>query len=357
MRLEPRQASVWRGFKTRRARAAFDPTRPGDTQLRVSSPRKAGRQHSPTPIIRDQVQPYPGADFVTAPVLTARNLAKRYGRSNLALSGIDLDVRPGVITALVGPNGAGKSTLMKAWVGFERPSQGHVAVAGINPWARGGREQALKHLGYVPQQPALYRELTVQEHVELAAALRPEFDAPLALRRLDDLALDPNQQVGDLSGGQRAQVALALVLAAGGEILILDEPLAALDPLARREFLFLLRAAVRRDGLTAIISSHVVSDIEQAGDDIVVLGSGRKLFAGSIATALEAHSTCDREHLVDHDVIASFLGPAGEIETLLRSRGVCPGCRTVTLEELVLGYLATSRPSMMERIRSGAVER
>jgi ABC-2 type transport system ATP-binding protein len=287
--------------------------------------------------------------------LTAHNLAKRYGRSKLALSGIDITVRSGVITVLVGPNGAGKSTLMKAWVGFERPSQGHVSVAGIDPWVRGGREQALQHVGYVPQQSALYRELRVREHVVLAAALRPAFDPAKAFRRLDDLALDAEQQVGELSGGQRAQVSLALVLAAGGEILILDEPLAALDPLARREFLFLLRAAVNVDGLTAIISSHVVSDIEQAGDDIIVLGSGRKLFEGSIATALATHSTCNRADAGDHDAVSSFLGPAGEVETLIGAGSVCPECRAATLEELVLGYLATSRPSMMERIRSGSV--
>jgi len=296
-------------------------------------------------------------DLVTGPALTAHNLAKRYGRSKLALSGIDINVRPGAITVLVGPNGAGKSTLMKAWVGFECPSQGHVTVAGIDPWLRGGREQALEHLGYVPQQSALYRELRVREHVALAAALRPAFDPRLALRRLEDLALDADQHVGELSGGQRAQVALALVLAASGEILILDEPLAALDPLARREFLFLLRAAVDRDGLTAIISSHVVSDIEQAGDDIIVLGSGRKLFEGSIATALVTHSMCDHTDLGDHEVISSFLGPAGEVETLIRGGVVCAGCRAASLEQLVLGYLATSRPSMMERIRSGAVAR
>lgn len=288
------------------------------------------------------------------PILTARNLAKRYGRSKLALTGVDLEVRPGVITMLVGPNGAGKSTLMKAWVGFERPTQGSVTVAGIDPWQRGGRAQALAHLGYVPQTSALYRELTIAEHVSLAAAVRPAFDSQLALRRLDDLGLDPVQRIGHLSGGQQAQVSLALALAAGGEVLILDEPLAALDPLARREFLYLLRAAVAAHELSAIISSHVVSDIEQAGDDIIVLGAGRRLLAGSIAPALAAHSMCT-DVRPGHDALSSFLGPGGEIQTLMRGGGVCDECRGATLEELVLGYLATSRPNMTDRIRRGMV--
>ena len=291
---------------------------------------------------------------MSEPILTAHNLAKRYGRSKLALTGVDLEVRRGVITVLVGPNGAGKSTLMKAWVGFERPTQGWVTVAGIDPWRRGGRAHALARLGYVPQTSALYRELTIAEHISLARALRPAFDSQLALRRLDDLALDPIQRIGQLSGGQQAQVSLALALAAGGEVLILDEPLAALDPLARREFLYLLRAAVTAHGLSAIISSHVVSDIEQAGDDIILLGAGRRLLAGSIASALADHSMCT-DGRPRHHPLSSFLGPGGEIQTLMRGGRVCDECRDATLEELVLGYLATSRPNMIDRIRRGMV--
>ena len=214
-------------------------------------------------------------------ILETHDIGKRYGRRRWALRHVDIAVPDGSITALVGPNGSGKSTLLKAWVGFERPTEGHLTVDGVDPWRdRGG---AIQRLGYVPQAPSLYRELTVEEHVTMAATLRPGFDPAVARRRLDDLDIPLTSRADELSGGQQAQVGLALALGVRAPVLLLDEPLASLDPLARREFLHVLTDAVRADGSTALLSSHVITDIEQACDRLLVLGGGS--FAPSLVAA------------------------------------------------------------------------
>ena len=269
----------------------------------------------------------PGSDSggmarVSEWALEAFGVAKSYQRRRPpALAGVDLAVPRGSITALVGPNGAGKSTLMKAWVGFERPTRGRVAVAGIDPFRH--RYRALAHLAYIPQSAALYRELTVAEHLDLAGSLQRGFDRALALRRLDDLAIPDGVKAGTLSGGQQAQVALAIALASRAPILVLDEPLAGLDPLARREFLFLLTVHAREHGTTAVLSSHVVSDVQQAADRLVVLGMGAKLLDTGVAESLEHHRIAVGAVPPGDGlrVIASFLGEAGETVTLLATDG------------------------------------
>ncbi len=281
------------------------------------------------------------------PALAARAVAKRY-RGVRALDGIDLDIPAGSITALVGPNGAGKSTLMKAWVGFERPSRGSVAVLGIDPWR--DRGAALDRLGYVSQRPALYRGLTVADHVALAVSLRPAFDAGLSERRLNDLDIPLGQDSRTLSGGQQAQVMLALALGTHAPVLVLDEPLASLDPLARREFLHVLVDGIRSDGATAVLSSHVITDIEQACDRIIVLGAGRMILDESIAEAVAAHRVADGDPAEPAGAtrVAAFPGSLGEPMTLWRFGHGLPApaaFRPATLEELVLGRLASSRPA------------
>jgi ABC-2 type transport system ATP-binding protein len=281
-------------------------------------------------------------------VLEAHALAKRYGRRTWALTGIDLALPRGGITALVGPNAAGKSTLIKTWVGFERPTRGGVTVAGIDPWRH--RSAALANLGYVPQSPSLYDALSVDDHLELALQLRPAFDRSYARQRLDELGIPGDQRARSLSGGQQAQVALALALGTRAPILLLDEPLASLDPLARREFLHVLTDAVRAEGATALLSSHIVTDVEQACDRLIVLGVGRVLLHDTVAEALAAHwiATGDTGGLGEGvEVIATFAGPVGERLTLARTRGagaIAYGLRRATLEEVVLGYLASGRP-------------
>lgn len=268
------------------------------------------------------------------PVLETHDLAKRYGRRTWALTGIDLAIPQGGITALVGPNAAGKSTLIKTWVGFERPTRGSVKVAGIDPWK--DRSAVLGQLGYVPQSPALYDGLNVDDHLDLAVQLRPDFDRPYARHRLDQLGIPGEQGAKSLSGGQQAQVALALALGTRAKILLLDEPLASLDPLARREFLHVLTDAVRSDGATALLSSHIVTDVEQACDRLIVLGIGRVLLHESVAVALAEHAISLTER---PDAVASFAAADGSRMSLVR--GV--GDRPATLEEVVLGYLASAR--------------
>jgi ABC-2 type transport system ATP-binding protein len=279
-------------------------------------------------------------------ILETHDIGKRYGRRTWALRHVDLAVPDGSITALVGPNGSGKSTLLKAWVGFERPTEGHLTVDGIDPWR--DRGSALGRIGYVPQAPSLYRELTVAEHVMMAKALRPGFDPSVARRRLDDLDIPLDATADQLSGGQQAQVGLALALGVRAPVLLLDEPLAGLDPLARREFLHVLVDAVRADGATALLSSHVITDIEQACDRLLVLGAGRTLLDLSIAGAIAEHAivvTPDGDPRPPGDasatVVGTFPGPTGERLALIR--GSVPGSRPATLEEVVLGHLAAGR--------------
>ena len=278
-------------------------------------------------------------------VLETHDIGKRYGRRNWALRHVDLEVPDGSITALVGPNGSGKSTLLKAWVGFERPTEGYLTVDGIDPWKdRGG---AIERIGYVPQAPSLYRELTVDEHVAMARTLRPRFDPSIARHRLDDLDIPLDARADELSGGQQAQVGLALALGVRAPVLLLDEPLASLDPLARREFLHVLVDAVRADGSTALLSSHVITDIEQACDRLLVLGAGRTLLDLSIAGAIAEHRVIDAADEgalapPPGSVVGSFPGPAGERLSLVRGDESVGG-RPATLEEVVLGHLAAAR--------------
>ena len=278
--------------------------------------------------------------------IEAHDLSKRYRRT-WALRHIDAAIPEGSITALVGPNGAGKSTLLKACIAFERPTNGSVLVLGVNPWRERGRALAL--VGYVPQVPTLYRDLSVAGHLDLAASLRAGFDRSGALERLADLAIPAGATPAELSGGQQAQVWLAIALGTRAPVLLLDEPLANLDPLARREFLAVLVDAVRHGGLTAVISSHVITEAEEVCDRLLVLGTGRVLFHDTVAAAMAAHSVLDGDQMA-RDRVASFPERGGGTATLVRVRGggrdAADGHgagRPPTLEEVVIGYLASDR--------------
>jgi ABC-2 type transport system ATP-binding protein len=280
-----------------------------------------------------------------AAVLETTGLGKRYGRRRWALRDLDMGVEEGSITALVGPNGSGKSTLLKAWVGFERPTTGRLRIHGVDPVRN--RAAAIALTGYVPQAPSLYRELTVEDHLAFAACHRPGFDRPLARGYLDDLSIPLDSRADELSGGQQAQVGLALALGTRAPVLLLDEPLASLDPLARREFLHVLVEAVRAAGSTALLSSHVITDIEQACDSLIVLGGGRSLLAVSIAEAIAGHRVipATEPRPIDAEVIGSF--PAATGERLSLVRGFVG--RPATLEEVVIGHLAASRDPRLDR--------
>lgn len=279
---------------------------------------------------------------MTDAVLIADRLAKRYSRRRpFALREIDLEVPGGGITALVGPNAAGKSTLIRSWVGFERPTRGRALVCGIDAWR--DRARALERVGYVAQSPVLYEALSVEDHLRMAKRARPRFDRLGALRRLSELGIPRAARGNELSGGQQAQVALALALSSGADVLLLDEPLASLDPLARREFLHLLTDAVRADGSTALLSSHIVTDIEQACDRLIVLGVGRVVLNLSVADALATHAVALDDSAPGGPEIGGFRDTDGSRLTVLAASGSTAGHRPASLEEVMLAHLAATR--------------
>ncbi|MFE6844623.1 ABC transporter ATP-binding protein [Streptomyces sp. NPDC057686] len=218
-------------------------------------------------------------------ILEARALGKRYGRKE-ALSDCTLSVPAGRVVGLVGPNGAGKSTLLQLACGLIRPTTGSIEVLGGRPAS--GPEQLAK-VGFVAQDTPTYAGLSVADHLKLGARLNPGWDATLAEGRIRQLGLDPAQKAGKLSGGQRAQVALTLAVAKRPELLMLDEPVAALDPLARREFLQSLMEFVAEEGVTVVLSSHLVSDLERVCDHLISLVASRVQVAGDVDDLLASH--------------------------------------------------------------------
>ena len=270
--------------------------------------------------------------------LVFERLGRRYRRSRpWALRDVTLEVPEGSITALVGANGAGKSTLIRSCLGFERPNEGRVLVFGVDP--RRDRAAAVASIGYVPQATALYRGLTIDDHFVMAKTARPAFDTGFARAHVEQVGLATHRRVGELSGGEQAQVTLALALAGRAPLLLLDEPLASLDPLARRDFLTALLADVRGRRATAVLSSHIVTDVEQACDRLVVLADGQLVLSDAVATARERYRTVPADALEGRVVIGRFAGPDGALLALVDGGTG----RQATLEEVVLGHLAARR--------------
>jgi ABC-2 type transport system ATP-binding protein len=226
-------------------------------------------------------------------------------------------------------------------MGFEHPNEGRVLVEGVDP--RRDRIGAVSRIGYVPQAAALYRDLTSDDHFDLARVARPSFDTPYAEERLRSVGVRLDRPVGQLSGGEQAQVALALALGTRSPILLLDEPLASLDPLARREFLAVLVDDVRSTGATALLSSHIVTDVEQACDQLAVLTEGRLAFQAAVSEARASHRTVavDADAAKPEGVVGFFLDGDGHRVALVGSTD--PSTKPATLEEIVLGYLAAGR--------------
>ena len=212
-------------------------------------------------------------------------LTKRYGR-RVALSECTLTIPTGKIVGLVGPNGAGKTTLLHLAVGLLEPSAGSINVLGQRP--ADGPEQ-LARVGFVAQDTPVYAGMTIADHLRFGGWVNPRWDSSLAEQRIEHVGLDPRQKAGTLSGGQRAQLALTLAIAKRPELLILDEPVAGLDPLARREFLQALMSVVVDHGVSVILSSHLVADLERVCDYLVVLVASRVQVAGEIEQLLSVH--------------------------------------------------------------------
>jgi ABC-2 type transport system ATP-binding protein len=280
------------------------------------------------------------------PAIETHGLTKRYPRVT-ALSDCSISVPAGRISALVGPNGAGKTTLLRMLAGLARPTGGTAAVLGGTP----RQDPAfLAEIGYLAQEIPLYRRLSAEDHIRAGASLNRRWDGAGARARLNDLRIPPGQAVGTLSGGQRAQVALTLALAKRPRVLLLDEPVAALDPLARRQFLATLTAAVA-DGagdLTVLLSSHVIADVERVCDHMVLVASSRVQLCGDIDELLASHklligprkdtSVLERTHTV---VQATRTDRQSTMLVLLGGPVLDPAYEVsdVSLEDLVLGYM------------------
>lgn len=276
--------------------------------------------------------------------LSTLALYKRYGaRGRWVLEGIDLEVRAGAITALVGPNGSGKSTLIKCWIGFESPSRGRALVRGVDSWRMRGHSLAM--IGYVPQGSVFYRALTVDEHIEYARSFRDHFDAFLVRRRLAILGIPLHERAVNLSGGQRAQVSLAIALGTRAPILILDEPLASLDPLARREFLQVLVDTVRTGDATALLSSHVVTDVDQACSRVILLSDGQIRLDLDVSEALSIHRLALPTDIPLRATVVASVPSLSKPEHVLVRGGPYERSQQASLEDIVIGYLAAGRPS------------
>ena len=222
-------------------------------------------------------------------VIEARGLGKRY-RNRWALADCTLHIPAGHIAGLVGPNGAGKTTLLHLVTGLLAPTTGTIEVAGGPPAAT---KAQLARVGFVAQDAPVYVGLSVADHLRLGAHLNPRWDAQLAAQRISKLSLDPHQKAGRLSGGQRAQLALTLAIAKRPQLLILDEPVASLDPLARRDFLRDLTEATGEHQMSVMLSSHLVADLERVCDYLIVLAAGRVQAAGEVTGLLNAYrNTC-----------------------------------------------------------------
>jgi ABC-2 type transport system ATP-binding protein len=289
---------------------------------------------------------------MTAAVETER-LGKRYG-SFWALRDCSLEIPAGSVTALVGPNGAGKTTLLHLAVGLTEPSAGQVSVLGRSP--QQDAAEVLPRIGFVAQDHPLYRGFTVRETLRLGRELNPSWNADAARARIDALGLPLRKKIGALSGGQRAQVALTLALAKEPELLLLDEPVASLDPLARREFLQTVMEAVAETGMTVILSSHLIADLERVCDHLVILAAGRTQLAGPIDEIIGAHRllTGPRTEAAEvarlHDVVRQS-HTERQTTLLVRANGHVYDAHwelhELDLEEIVLAYLG--RGATLER--------
>ncbi|TDD79160.1 ABC transporter ATP-binding protein [Actinomadura rubrisoli] len=279
------------------------------------------------------------------PVLQAEGLTKRYGR-RVALSEVDLRVPAGRVVGLVGPNGAGKTTLLNLACGLLEPTSGSLRVLGSRPAASAAH---LARVGFVAQNTPVYPSFSVADHLRLGARLNPCWDQDLAERRISRVGLNPGQKAGRLSGGQRAQLALTIAAAKRPELLIFDEPAAALDPLAREGFLVNLMEFVADLGASAVLSSHLLGDIEQICDYLIVLCEARVQIAGEVEELLAGHRrlVARREELarlpagvetirVEHEAVYS----SAVVRTDLPWSSVPFRTDPVSLEELVLGYMS-----------------
>ncbi len=279
-------------------------------------------------------------------VIETKGLGKRYGRT-WALRDCTLAIPAGHVVALVGPNGAGKTTLMSLAVGLNRPTNGTVTVLGGKP---AGSPVALDQIAFVAQDAPLYRNLRVADMLHVARNLNQRWDACRARARLTELDIALTKKVGELSGGQQAQLALTICLARRPRLLVLDEPLAMLDPLARHDFMASMMAAVAEDGVSLVMSSHVLAELERIADYLVMLSAGQVQVAGEVDDLLASHQmltgpSSEADKHAERMCVVQCRRAGAQAYLLVRTTTppgpVPPGweAHPVTLEELVLAYL------------------
>jgi ABC-2 type transport system ATP-binding protein len=285
-------------------------------------------------------------------VMEATGLGKQYGR-RWALRDCTLAIPAGRVVGLVGPNGAGKTTLLHLAVGLLTPTSGSIRVLGANP--ADGPVQ-LGRVGFVAQDTPVYARLTVAQHLRMGAWLNPGWDTETAEGRIEQLGLDPRQRAGMLSGGQRAQLALTLAVAKRPECLILDEPLASLDPLARREFLRSLMEIVAAQRISVVLTSHLIADLERVCDYLVVLVASRVQVAGEVSELLSSHHRLsgprrDARSLPANQEVIEESHTDKQSTFLVRTSDPVHDpawtVRPVTLDDLVIAYM--SRQAAPER--------
>ena len=281
-------------------------------------------------------------------LLAASAVGKRYGR-HWALRDCTLTIPAGKVVGLVGPNGAGKTTLLQLAAGLLTPTAGTITVLGGRPGA--GPAQLAK-VGFVAQDAPVYARLSVAGHLRMGGWLNPGWDGELAQRRVGQLGLNPRQRAGSLSGGQRAQLALTLAVAKRPELVLLDEPVASLDPLARREFLASLMEIVAEQGASVALSSHLIADLERVCDYLVVLAGSRVQVAGEVSELLATHHRItgprrDPGGLPSGQEVIEASQTDRQSTFLIRSDGpvIDPAwtVRPVTLDDLVLAYMSRAR--------------
>lgn len=278
-------------------------------------------------------------------VLEAAQLGKRHGRI-WALRDCNLSIPGGSVVALVGPNGAGKSTFLHLTVGLTKPTTGYITVLNGNT---AGSPTALDGIGFVAQDAPLYKSFSVRDTLRFCQHMNSSWDQAMAVTRLARLDIPLKRKVGKLSGGQQSQLALTVALARRPRLLILDEPAARLDPLARHDFMGSLMESVSEDGIAVILSSHVVSDLERIADYLIVINRGTVQLAGPTEQLLDDHALVTGPG-ASAAQYASVFKPIytnttkGCVSMLVHSP---PGAATpsgwqshaVGLEELVLAYL------------------
>jgi ABC-2 type transport system ATP-binding protein len=282
--------------------------------------------------------------------IEASGLGKKYGR-RWALSDCTLSIPVGRVVGLVGPNGAGKTTLLNLATGMLAPTSGSIRVLGSAP---GGGPDQLARVGYVAQDAPIYAGLSVADHLRLGAHMNRGWDADLAAHRINQLGLVPKQKAGTLSGGQRAQLALTLAIAKRPELLILDEPIASLDPLARREFLQVLMETTAECEVSVVMSSHLVADLERISEYLVVLVDSRVQVAGEIEELLASHhllTGARRDPATlpasQHVITASHTDRQSTILVRSNEPVLDPtwSVDQIDLEDLVLAYMGLARTS------------